>query len=337
MPCSEKRARLMMDKKQAKAYWQKGIFCIKLLKEVKNPKFQAVALGIDPGSKREGYTVATEKHVVLNITTNTPDWVKKHIDTRRSLRNKRKYRNKPYKKSRLNRSIYKFQKIKPSIKARWDAKLRIISLLLKIIPINIFNIEDVCAKTKSKENKQWNLCFSIIEHGKNYFYNKLNNYKLVKTKGIITYNNRIARSFKKDKSNKLNYRWETHNVDSHILCEIVLNKKIKSYKGLWKIEFLEFHRRQLHVQNPIKNGVRKQYGTTKSYGYSRGSVIIYNNKLYYLGGFSKKGISIYSILNKKRVKRHTKIDDIKVMYTNAWRTQFLGENKKWKQNNYHGS
>ena len=83
MPCSEKRARHLMSKGQAKPYWQKGIFCIKLLKEPSNRKYQEVALGVDPGSKREGYTVATSKSVILNITTNTPDWVKAHVETRK--------------------------------------------------------------------------------------------------------------------------------------------------------------------------------------------------------------------------------------------------------------
>src|SRR5258708_3189000 len=119
MPCSEKRARLMMDRKEAKAYWQKGKFCIKLLKKVKRPKFQPVALGIDPGSKREGYTVATEQHVVLNITTNTKCWIKKRIETRRCLRRSRRYRKTPYRKCRPNRSCLRNKKVPPSTKTRW--------------------------------------------------------------------------------------------------------------------------------------------------------------------------------------------------------------------------
>lgn len=69
MPCSEKRARLLIERKQAIKYWQKGIFCIRLLKEPSERKYQTVAASCDPGSLREGYTVATEKSVILNITT----------------------------------------------------------------------------------------------------------------------------------------------------------------------------------------------------------------------------------------------------------------------------
>ena len=86
MPCSEKRAKKLMNKKEAKPFWQKGIFCIMLLREPSERNYQDVALGIDPGSKREGYTVATANNVVLNITTNTPNWVSSHVETRKNLR-----------------------------------------------------------------------------------------------------------------------------------------------------------------------------------------------------------------------------------------------------------
>src|SRR5271166_3229015 len=100
MPCSEKRAARQMDKGEAIPYWQKGIFCIKLLKEPSSRKYQDVVLGVDPGSKREGYTVATKKSVVLNITTNTPSWVKNHVETRRNLRRTRRQRKTPYRACR---------------------------------------------------------------------------------------------------------------------------------------------------------------------------------------------------------------------------------------------
>ena len=133
MPCSEKRARLLMDRKQAKPFWYKGLFCIILIKEPSDRKYQEVALGIDPGSKREGYTVATNKSVVLNITSNTPYWVKDHVETRRNLRRIRRYRKTPYRKRRNNRSFSrKINRIPPSTKARWQAKIRIVNSLIKI-------------------------------------------------------------------------------------------------------------------------------------------------------------------------------------------------------------
>ncbi len=84
-PCKERRARALLNRKEAISYWQKGIFCIKLirLETEKREEYPNLVLGIDPGSKREGYTGATEKEVVLNITSNTPNWVKAKIATKR--------------------------------------------------------------------------------------------------------------------------------------------------------------------------------------------------------------------------------------------------------------
>ena len=329
MPCSEKRARKLMEKGEAKPYWQKGIFCIKLLKEPSNRKMQPIALGVDPGSKREGYTVATEKTVVLNIISDTPDWVKNHVETRRNLRRSRRQRKTPHRQCRLNRSSLRKNRIPPSTKSRWNAKLRILKFLLKIIPITIINVEDIKAKPLEGK-KRWNKSFSPLEVGKNYFYDQIKQLglQLILTEGYGTKSHRDKRNFFKS-NNKLDFKWEAHNVDSHSLTEMVLKKEVKPYFGLWQINFLRYHRRQLHVQNPIKGSIRKPYGGTVSLGMSRGSIVKYKDKLYYLGGSSKGKVAIYSIITGKRIKQYVSKKDLSILTTNKWRTQFIPQLKKW--------
>jgi len=318
-----------MEKGSAISYWQKGIFCIRLTKEPSNRNKQPIALGIDPGSKREGYTVATKKAVVLNITTNTPNWIKEHIEARRNLRRSRRYRKTPYRSCRENRATLRKNRIPPSTKARWNAKLRMVKFLLKIIPITIINVEDISATTKKGQAK-WNASFSPLEVGKTWLYQEIENLgvQLLKTQGYQTQEKRNQRGFQKS-SSKLSYSWNAHNVDSHVLAEIALGTEISPYYGLWKIEFLEFHRRQLHVQNPIRGNIRKQYGTTISLGMSRGSIVKYEGKLYYLGGSSKDKIAIHNIITGKRVKQYVKMGDIDVLYTQNRRVQFLPRLKSW--------
>lgn len=327
MPCTEKRARQRMERGQAKPFWNKGIFCIKLFKVVNNPQFQDVILGIDPGSKREGYTVATNKAVVVNITSNTPYWIKDNVETRRTLRRSRRYRKTPYRKCRSNRSALKQERLPPSTKARWNAKIRVIKFLKKILPINKICVEDIKAKSKEGE-KAWNKSFSPLEVGKKWFYNQIVNlgFELKLAEGHETGKKRESRGFEKSKS-KLNYDWNCHNIDSHVLCELMLNRNINPYFGIWKLEFLRFYRRQLHVQNPIKGNIRKPYGSTVSMGMSRGSVLRYkkDNKLYYLGGSSKDKVSIHSIETGKRVKQFVKMENIDMLYTNKWRIQYLNK------------
>ena len=171
-PTTERRARILMERGEAKPYWRKGIFCILLLRKEsdKREEYKDVVIGIDTGSKREGYTVATEKSVILNITTNTPEWVKENVETRKNLRRSRRQRKTPYRKCISNRSRKIF--LPPSTKARWDCKLRILKVLITILPITKINIEDVAAKTKENSSR-WNKSFSPLEVGKNYFYNKI--------------------------------------------------------------------------------------------------------------------------------------------------------------------
>jgi hypothetical protein len=331
MPCSEKRARKLMEKGEAKAYWQKGIFCIKLIKEPSNRAYQPVALGIDPGSKREGYTVLTEKNVVLNITTNTPDWVKEKMDTRRNLRRSRRYRKTPYRKCRWNRSsLRNTDRLTPSTKARWGAKLRITKQLLAILPITNINVEDI--KAISKEDKAtWNKSFSPLEVGKRWFYCelKLLGIDLKKTEGYDTKKHRDEREFPKGKD-KLAYAWSAHNSDSHSLAELALNVLVKPFLGLHRIDFLKHYRRQLHIQQPEKNNLRRRHGTTVSMGMSKGSVVNYKGRLVYLGGASNERVSIHNILTGQRMSKHARISDIRVMYITKQRTQFISTFSKVK-------
>ena len=321
MPCSENRARLLMTKGQAKAFWQKGIFCIILTREPSARNFQDVVVGIDPGSKREGYTVTTDTKVVLNLLTDTPGWVKEKIETRSTLRRSRRTRNAPYRKCRFNRKI---GGIPPSTKARWQAKLRIVKHLQKLIPITDVNVEDIQAMTK-KGKRRWNVNFSPLEVGKRWFYAELEALKLnvFKTQGYETAEWREARSFKKTKE-KLKDVWEAHCVDSHVLCEKTVGGDITPFKGMYRISFLNFSRRQSHVQNPIKDGVRKQYGSTRSLGLNRGTLVIHKKfGLSFVGGSSQGQLSLHSVESGKRLTQSAKKENLTILSLIKWRTAFL--------------
>ena len=45
MPCSEKRARKLLEKGEAKPYWSRGVFCIILQKEPSSRIYQDIAIG----------------------------------------------------------------------------------------------------------------------------------------------------------------------------------------------------------------------------------------------------------------------------------------------------
>ena len=320
MPCSEKRARKLMEKGQAKAMWNNQIFYIELLKNPSDNKYQDVTIGIDPGSKKEGITVATDINVVLNITSEAVTHVKDVVEARKNLRRSRRNRNTPYRTCRFNRAI---GRIPPSVKSRWNQKLRILTLLQKIIPITVVNLEDIAAKPK-KGAKKWNKSFSPLEVGKQYFRESLKSKGLVlhDTKGFETKTHRDIRGFKKT-NKKLDNVWEAHCVDSHSLCEIATGTDIKPFKGMYIFENFCFSRRQLHVQNFSKGGLRKEYGSTISMGIPRGSLVKHPKfGLTHVGGSSKGRISLHA-LDGKRLTQSSKKEDLTVLTINKWRTQFL--------------
>ena len=323
MPCSEKRARKMQQSGKAKGFWSNGIFCLILQVEPSARNMQEIAVGVDPGSLREGYTVATKKAVVLNILSDTPTWVKEKIGARRALRRARRQRKAPYRKCRWNR---KQGGIPPSTLARWNAKLRIIVHLQKILPLTHINVEDVSAQTK-KNCRKWNKHFSPVQTGKNWFYLQLERLHLVvaKTKGYATKEHRDLRGFKKIKDKKAD-KWEAHNVDSHSLCEMQFGVQLPIVRKIYKVQFFNFTRRQLHMQLPAKGNVRKLYGGTISMGISKGTLVRHKNSKLdrtYVGGSSGGKISLHSCKTKERLTQTAKRQDIVAVKKLQWLTNLI--------------
>jgi hypothetical protein len=324
MPCSEKRARKLMSRGEAKPYWTRGIFCIILQRDPKSTHKQEVAVGVDPGSKRTGVTVVSNGNkVVMNFLFNAPHWVKKNVELRKILRRGRRGRKTPYRKCRFNR-ITSINRIPPSTKARWEAHLRIIRFLGKILPLTDIFIEDIQAKTR-KGKRKYNVNFSPLEVGKKYFEKKINELHLEfhKFQGYSTSKWRKAAGYKKT-SKKLDDVWEAHNVDSHCLCEMAYCHTIKPSKKIYRCDFLQFSRRQLHVTNALKGGVRKLYGSTISMGIPRGMLVRHPKyELCLIGGNSKGRLSVHSRMDNKRLAQNVKKEDCILLEKQVWTTRLL--------------
>lgn len=326
MPCKERRARTMMEKGRAKPYWKDGIFCIILQEEPSARNYSDVVVGIDPGSKREGITVTTEQRVVFNITSEAITHVKDNVETRRILRRSRRQRKTPYRKCRQNRkNNNKDDKLLPSTKSRWDAKLRILKKLKQILPITDVSVEDVAAKT-IKHASKWNSMFSPLETGKSYFYKAIEDLGLnvFKWKGYETHEWRLQAGYKKT-SEKLKNAWEAHNVDSHCLCEMVLGYYIKPVKILYLLSFLQVNRRNLFKQTIFKRGVRTRYGGTMSLGFKKNTLVRHPKYgLSLVGGNTKGKLSLHNIRNGSRLCQSAKLSDLTIVsYNLKWVLQLI--------------
>jgi hypothetical protein len=312
MPCSEKRARKMMESKKATFFWKKGVFCIRLNKEPSSRKFQPIVVGIDPGSKKEGFTVKSKAHTFLNINADAVTWVKAAVEIRRNMRRSRRSRKTPCRKNKYNRN--KNNALAPSTRARWGWKLRICNWLTKMYPITNYVVEDIKAKSTKGS-------FSILEIGKRWFYSEIRKLGTLDLKqGWETKELRGTLGLYKTKA-KLVEVFEAHCVDSWVLANDIVGGHIKPENTkLLCISPIILHRRQLHVLQPSKGGIRKLYGGTRSMGFRRGALITHQKYcISYIGGTMRDRISLHSIINGKRLCQNAKLSDIIFKTYNAWK------------------
>jgi len=317
MPTIPSRARRWTRTGKATPFWKKGIFCVRLNVKPSDNKKQSIVVGVDPGSKKEGFTVKSESHTYINIQTDAVTWVRDAVETRRNLRKTRRYRKTPCRKNRTNRSS---GTLAPSTKARWQWKLRICNWLKSIFPVDCFVVEDIRAKTK-KGQKRWNTSFSPLEAGKKWFYSELGKLCDAKLKqGYETKELRDIAGLKKT-SKKMSNCFNAHCVDSWVLANSWIGGHIKpDNEAITLITPLQFHRRQLHVQNPAIGGVRRKYGGTTSLEFKRGSIVKHVwLGLCYVGGTSKNRISLHNIQTGERISRTTKPEECKFLTYNSWR------------------
>jgi hypothetical protein len=294
------------------------LFYIKLL-DREEGELQPIAVGIDPGSKKEAFTVKSAAHTYLNIQADAVTWVKEHVETRRNMRRARRYRKTPYRKNRSNRNINKTW-MSPSTRARWGWKLRLCKWLARYYPVDSFAVEDIAAKTYKGKGGRWNLWFSPLQVGKEWFYDELN--KIAPVKPIPGHETKLER----DRlgltkiSNKMSEKFEAHCVDSWTLANSVVGGHTQpDNKQMLYIVPLRFHRRQLHRLQPEKGGVRKPYGGTLSFGMKRGSWVTHPKYgLCYLGGQTGKVISLHS---QRTGERLTKVNPRSISFVchSSWR------------------
>ena len=103
MPMHAARARKLVQRGEATPYWDNGIYCICLNKEPSKRDTQEIAVGVDPGSKKEGFTVKSTSHTYLNVQADAHSKVGKKVEKRRDLRRTRRSRSCPNRKNRTNR------------------------------------------------------------------------------------------------------------------------------------------------------------------------------------------------------------------------------------------
>src|SRR5437588_3109801 len=100
MPTTPARARKWIQSGRATPFWKGGIFCIRLNVEPSARAVQPIAVGIDPGSKREGYSVVSVAHTYVNIQAQAREGVKQAEQDSSRMRRARRTRKTPCRQPR---------------------------------------------------------------------------------------------------------------------------------------------------------------------------------------------------------------------------------------------
>ena len=320
MPTTPARAKKWIRSGKATPFWRNGVFCVRLNQEPSHPYKQEICVGVDPGSKKEGFTVKSEDRTYLNVQADAHSKVGKKVEKRRELRRGRRSRKCPNRKNRQNRLAHT-QCLPAGTRARWDWKLRLLDWLSKMFPITRICVEDIKARTR-KGSRKWNESFSPLEVGKQWFYAEIQKrWDLHTLRGHETKQIRENLGLKKS-SNKLSSDFDAHCVDSWCLASYVVgdngvfrsdpaSKSSDLSKGdesapdntdVLTIAPIPIRRRELHRQNPQKGGKRPRYGGTTCLGVAKNTLVKHvKHGVLRISGHQKGLLTLSEINTSKQV------------------------------------
>jgi len=301
-PTTSSKARKLMRGKQAKPIWNKfSQFGIQMLVEI-GKKHTKTVLGIDNGTKFEGYSLITGKENNLAVMWKLPDKKKilKKLKERRQLRKTRRFRNCRRRECRVNNRARKGF-IAPSQKMMVLSRLKAMQEFFKCYPIEDVAIEDVCFN--HRKNK-WGTNFSTVEIGKTYLYNWIR--QRAGLQMFTGYDTAVCReryNYKKS-SDKSAEVFNAHCSDAlAIATEIFAQEHIQQGKFLIVDDTYRPVRRKLHKTQPEKGGIRRKESQGNFKGVRKGVIC----KLGLVAGGTGKAYSIYPTQEKegdeKRIRK----------------------------------
>ena len=136
------KVRRLLKNKKAKVV-RSCPFTIKLFYEPESLVVQEVVLGQDTGSKHVGTACVSNDKVLYQSEVTLRDDIKKKMDSRKALRQNRRYRKTRYRKPRfLNRAnSTRKNRLPPSVRSKVQAHIDEIEFCKKILPISKIVLE----------------------------------------------------------------------------------------------------------------------------------------------------------------------------------------------------
>lgn len=158
MPCSEKRARQLLERGRAVIH-KMAPFTIRLKdRTVDASGFQPLRVKFDPGSKITGMAITLEgahgSQVIFFGEIVHKVGIKAKLDARRALRRGRRHRKTRYRKPRFQNRKRKAEWLPPSLAARVDQTCHALGKIRKLTPITQLSVEHVKFDTQKLENPE---------------------------------------------------------------------------------------------------------------------------------------------------------------------------------------
>lgn len=139
MPCSQRKARLLLKEGKAKIY-KYNPFTIQLTYTTGETK-QFCNIGIDTGSKHIGLAITSENKVLFKGEVELRQDVKSNLDTKRMYRRDRRNRKTRYRQSRFLNRKRNDKWLPPSLENRINHTYRWIDELTSLVPNATLHIE----------------------------------------------------------------------------------------------------------------------------------------------------------------------------------------------------
>ena len=158
MPCSEKRARLLLERGRARVV-RIAPFTIRLMDRLQEHSvLQALRVKLDPGSKTTGVAITLDgahgtKAIFLGEMVHKAG-IKVRLDARRSLRRGRRFRHTRYRPARFRNRKRAAGWLPPSLEARVDQTLHAVDHIRIHAPITAISVEHVRFDTQKLENPE---------------------------------------------------------------------------------------------------------------------------------------------------------------------------------------
>ena len=261
-PCKPSKARKMLVGRVAKVVWNKfGQFGIQMLIQTREITPRTV-IGIDNGTKFEGYSLISGKENILNVMWVLPNkkTITNKLEERRQLRRARRQRNCRIRQARFN-NRKKDGFIAPSQLMIVKSRLKAIQEFFKCYPINKVAVEDV---KFNHRDKRWGKNFSTIELGKTmikkFIIDKVKREGIYLFAGFETEQAREKLGLKKS-SNKSAENFNSHCVDSFSIASEIAESSEPNLNLIIVDDTYRPKRRRLHDIQPKKGNIREKYST----------------------------------------------------------------------------